>query len=79
MTQGSADALDFQHVFERTPEGQRVLKALEARYARGAYVRGGQEAERETIFRLGQQNVLNHIYTQIERASSGEQEAENDD
>lgn len=78
MTQGLADAMDFQHVFERTAEGQRVLKALEARYARGAYVRGGQEAERETLHRLGQQSVLDYIYTAIDRANSDEGEAQDE-
>lgn len=78
MTQGLADALDFQHVFERTAEGQRVLKALEASFARGAYVRGGRSAERETTFRLGQQSVLNHIYSKIDRANSGVGEAQDE-
>ena len=78
MTTNKADALDYQQVFERTPEGRRVLQALELKFARNAYVRGGKSAERETLIRLGQQSVLNHIYSVIARANSGENEAQND-
>ena len=75
-----AHVTDFQHVFELTAEGRRVLSALEAKFAKHAYVKGGLDAERETTHRLGQQSVLNFIYTQIDRANSGAHEAaQNDD
>ncbi|WP_186206897.1 hypothetical protein [Burkholderia gladioli] len=59
---------DYRIVFE-SPAGALVLDDLVRRFTGSAYVRGGQEGERETCFRLGRRDVVEHILGQINRAN----------
>jgi hypothetical protein len=53
--------------------GELVLEDLVNRFAGSTYVRGGLEAQRETDFRSGRRAVVEHILSQINRASGAEQ------
>ncbi len=59
---------DYRIVFE-SPAGALVLDDLVRRFAGAVYVRGGQEGERETCFRLGARSTVDHILGQINRAN----------
>jgi hypothetical protein len=50
-----------------------VLEDLVNRFAGSTYVRGGLEAQRETDFRSGRRDVVEHILSQINRAAGAEQ------
>ncbi|WP_186119571.1 hypothetical protein [Burkholderia gladioli] len=66
---------DYRIVFE-SPAGALVLDDLVRRFGGAMYVRGGQEGERETCFRLGARSTVDHILNQINRANGAEPEGE---
>lgn len=58
----------YARLFCNTPEGEAVLAELARLFGGPAFRPGGQEGERETCFRLGQNDVVNFITAQIEKA-----------
>ena len=53
---------DYVATFEGFRPGQNVLADLMARhYDRDIYVRGGVDAERETLMRLGERRLMTRI------------------
>lgn len=65
---------DYKRLFEEMPGGPQVLGALTKRFGHASYVRGGQEADRETCYRAGQRAVLDFILLQIDKAKGEENE-----
>lgn len=59
----------YRNVFDLDLNGQRILDDLVARYCKSTYVRGGQDAERESCYRAGQASVVNFILTKINQAN----------
>ena len=67
----------FRNVFDLDLNGQRVIEHLESKFAStSTYVRGGQEAERESCYRAGQASVIGYIFSQINRANNSESNEE---
>lgn len=67
----------FCNVFDLDLNGQRVIDHLESKFAStSTYVRGGQEAERESCYRAGQASVIGYIFSQINRANNSESSEE---
>jgi hypothetical protein len=67
----------FRNVFDLDSNGQRVIDHLESKFAStSTYVRGGQEAERESCYRAGQASVIGYIFSQINRANNSESNEE---
>lgn len=62
-------AQDYYTLFEAHPIGQDVLDDLISIFGGTTYVRGGQDADRETCFRAGRKHVVDHILIQINRAN----------
>lgn len=62
---------DYSVLFE-SPTGQIVLDDLVSRFCGSTYVKGGLEAQRETDFRSGKREVVEHILRQINRAAGAE-------
>lgn len=65
---------DYARTFD-TPHGQRVLEDLVSRYGGNPYHKGGLEAQRETDFACGENNVVNRITSQIFRATNPSEDA----
>ncbi len=61
----------YARVFENTPEGEKVLDELVARFGKNPYVKGGQEADRQTAFNSGALEVVNYILRRITQAHDG--------
>lgn len=59
----------YARVFDSLPEGKAVLEELIVRFGGNPYVRGGQEAERETNYRAGGNRVVSFIVARINQAS----------
>ena len=59
----------YRNVFDLHVNGQRVLEDLVAKYCKSSYVRGGQDAERESCYRAGAASVVNFILTKINQAN----------
>jgi hypothetical protein len=66
----------YARVFESFAEGALVLEDLLHRYGGNPYVKGGPEGDRATAFKCGENNVVNFIVNQINRASEPKQEEE---
>lgn len=64
-----ATAETYRNVFDLDINGQRILEDLTAKFCRSSYVRGGQDAERESCFRAGQNSIPQFIINQITRAN----------
>ncbi|MEB5477277.1 Bbp19 family protein [Acinetobacter pollinis] len=60
---------DYYTLFEVHPIGQDVLDDLISIFGGSSYVRGGQDADRETCFRAGRKHVVDHILIQINKAN----------
>jgi len=63
---------DYRVVFEMSPVGAAVLEDLVSKFSGRVFVRGGHDAERETTFRLGSREVVEHILRMINRANGAE-------
>lgn len=59
----------YSRVFENHAEGARILADLIDRFGGNPYVRGGQEADRETAYRAGQNRVVQHILGRLNIAA----------
>ena len=60
----------YRNVFDLDINGQRVIEHLQLTFAnKSTYVRGGQDAERESCFRAGQATVVGFILNQINKAN----------
>ncbi len=59
----------YRNLFDLDINGMRVLEHLAATFCKSIYVRGGHEADRESCFRAGQNNVVEFIIKQINRAN----------
>ena len=70
----------YRNVFDLDINGQRVLDHLELTFAnKSTYVRGGQDAERESCYRAGQASVIGFIFNQVNRANNPDyKESDND-
>lgn len=55
----------YARVFENIPEGGQILEELVARFGGNPYVRGGQEADRETAYRAGRNSVVQFILSRL--------------
>lgn len=62
-------AANYRNLFDIDPTGVRILENLTTIFCKSTYVRGGQEADRESCFRAGQNSVVQHIINQINRAN----------
>lgn len=58
---------DFKHIFTEAPGGAQILEHLNTRFGQPSYVRGGQEADRETCYRAGQRSVLDYLNSMINK------------
>lgn len=80
MTQmNKVDALSYKELFDLNKDGEAILNDLVKRFARNPYVQGGQEAERESCYRAGQNSVIQHILKQINRADGVDYKQPQDD
>lgn len=70
----------YRNVFDLDINGQRVLDHLQLTFAnKSTYVRGGQDAERESCYRAGQASVIGFIFNQVNRANNPDyKESDND-
>lgn len=59
----------YRCLFDLDVNGVRVLEHLTSIFCKSTYVRGGQEAERESCFRAGERSVVEFIIKQINRAN----------
>lgn len=60
----------YRNVFDLDVNGQRVIEHLQLTFAnKSTYVRGGQDAERESCFKAGQATVIGFILNQINKAN----------
>lgn len=60
----------YRNVFDLDINGQRVIDHLQLTFAnKSTYVRGGQDAERESCFKAGQATVVGFILNQINKAN----------
>ncbi|MDW9227070.1 hypothetical protein C7S15_1637 [Burkholderia cepacia] len=66
---------DYRIAFEN-PVGALVLEDLVRRFTGAVFVRGGHDGERETTYRLGKRDVVEHILSMINRANGAEPEGE---
>lgn len=66
---------DYRITFEN-PAGALVLDDLVKRFTGSVFVRGGHDGERETTYRLGRRDVVEHILSMINRANGAEPEGE---
>ena len=62
-------AATYRNLFDLDVNGVRVLEHLTQIFCKSTYVRGGQEAERESCFRAGERSVVEFIIKQINRAN----------
>ena len=62
-------AATYRNLFDLDVNGVRVLEHLTSIFCKSTYVRGGQEAERESCFRAGERSVVEFIIKQINRAN----------
>ena len=62
-------AATYRNLFDIDVNGVRVLEHLTSLFCKSTYVRGGQDAERESCFRAGERNVVEFIIKQINRAN----------
>ena len=70
----------YRNVFDLDVNGQRVLDDLQLVFAsKSTYVRGGHDAERESCFRAGSTQVINHIINQINKANDPNYKGEVDE
>ena len=59
----------YRNLFDLDVNGVRVLEHMTSIFCKSTYVRGGQEAERESCFRAGERSVVEFIIKQINRAN----------
>ncbi len=59
----------YREVFESSMAGQVVLDDLVARFTERAVTDGGIDAVLKTYLRMGENNVVQHIVRQINRAN----------
>ena len=59
----------YRNLFDIDVNGVRVLEHLTSIFCKSTYVRGGQDAERESCFRAGERNVVEFIIKQVNRAN----------
>lgn len=69
MTEPQVTPEMYARVFDSHHEGRLILEDLVKRFAGNPYVKGGQEADRETCYRAGQARVPNFILLQINVAN----------
>lgn len=70
----------YRNVFDLDINGQRVIEHLQLTFAnKSTYVRGGQDAERESCFKAGQANVIGFIFNQINQANNPDYKEEIND
>lgn len=69
----------YRNVFDYDINGQRILEDLTKIFCRSTYVRGAQDAERESCYRAGQSSVVNHILAKINQANDPNYKEQSDD
>lgn len=75
----SVTAETYRNLFDIDINGMRVLEHLTAKFGNSTYVKGGQEAERESCFRAGQNDVIQFILKQVNRANDPDYKEETND
>jgi hypothetical protein len=66
----------YARALQGNPDGQVMFADLTHRFYRNPYVKGGADAERETIFRAGQLSVILHMMKQCGMTEAEDQNAE---
>lgn len=66
--------MDYYQLFEAHPIGRDVLDDLVNIFGGATYVRGGQDADRETCFKSGKKFVVDHILIQVSKATETKQD-----
>lgn len=66
--------MDYYQLFEAHPIGRDVLDDLVNIFGGATYVRGGQDADRETCFKAGKKFVVDHILIQVSKATQTKQD-----
>lgn len=66
--------MDYYQLFEAHPIGRDVLDDLVNIFGGATYVRGGQDADRETCFKAGKKFVVDHILIQVSKATETKQD-----
>lgn len=78
MSERKADPAMYARVFEGHAEGARVLEDLVDRFGGRLYVRGGQDAERQTLVNLGRRQLLDFIVGMVNAANGVEPPPDDD-
>jgi len=69
----------YARVFENHAEGVQILDELINRFGRNPYVRGGLEAQRQTDFNAGQNEVVQFILRRINQAHGVDTNVQDED
>lgn len=80
VSEDRAKPRDYVSTFEHNPAGRRVLEQLISIFeSQGTFVRGGQDAERESCYKQGQKSVPDFINLQLAKAKVSEVEEKEDE
>jgi len=75
MRERKADPAMYARVFDNG-EGAVILEDLTRRFGGALFVKGGEEGRRETDWRLGRREVLDHILRMVNQAAGVEEPEE---
>lgn len=59
----------YARVFENNPEGAQIMDELVRRFGKNPYVKGGEDAARQTDFNAGAFEVVQFILRRINQAN----------
>lgn len=80
VSEERAEPRDYVSTFEFSQSGRKVLEQLIKVFeSDGIYTRGGQDAERETCYKLGQKSVVDFINLQLAKAKVKQLEEKEDE
>lgn len=80
ISEEPAEPKDYVSTFEFSQSGRKVLEQLIKVFeSDGIYTRGGQDAERETCYKLGQKSVVDFINFQLAKAKAKQLEEKEDE
>lgn len=80
VSEDRAKPQDYVSIFEHNASGRKVLEQLINVFeSQGTFVRGGQDAERESCYKQGQKNVVDFINLQLAKAKMKEIEEKEDE
>lgn len=80
ISEDRAKPRDYVSTFEYSKQGRMVLEQLVNVFeSQGTFVRGGQDAERESCYKQGQKSVIDFINLQLAKAKVSEIEEKEDE